>query len=97
MARYDFYCPVCNTVYEKSFSMTDEKVGGNCPTCGVELVRQFGVGTITGSGGGWCGNSKSWKTSIAGVHEQSLARKREGDGVRKELGLGHLNVDRNIH
>jgi predicted nucleic acid-binding Zn ribbon protein len=72
--------------------MQDDKVEAPiCPKCGQRMKREFGVGDIKGSGGGWFGKS------IDNLKAQSDERKRQGDGIRRETGLGAYNVKRNIH
>lgn len=88
MPVYKYVCHGCN--YEIREIMTiaekDKFNPGKCPSCNKKLFRDFSIGMVTGGGGGWCG-----KSSNICSPEKRAERKRKGDAIRKEMGLGHLN------
>lgn len=52
MARYDYRCPHCHTVFEVEHAMSETpKV--TCPTCGTEASRVFEASSISLKGSGF--------------------------------------------
>lgn len=52
MARYDYRCPHCHTVFEVEHAMS-ETPRVTCPTCGAEASRVFEASSITLKGSGF--------------------------------------------
>lgn len=98
MPSYNFKCPACGWKTSRWFKINARnKEGGACLDCGEPMVRVYGVGLINGHLPGFSSNMLDG--SIRGLNEQAEAseRKRKGDDKRKEMGLEHFNVKKNIH
>lgn len=93
MPRYEFRCPSCGFSTDRWVPMREIKdYFDTCDMCGSTLHRKYGVGVMKVGGKPIGNDSRMFDASIRGLHEQSLDRKREGDGIRNELGMGHFNM-----
>lgn len=63
MPLYEYYCEVCNKIYEITKSITDDQVE-YCRNCSREMERLISRSNFVLKGGGWAsdGYSKTKKT-----------------------------------
>lgn len=52
MARYDYRCPRCETVFEVEHPMSEHPLV-TCPSCGAEAERVFSASGISFQGSGF--------------------------------------------
>lgn len=52
MARYDYRCPTCETVFEVEHPMSEHPLV-TCPACGAEAQRVFAASGISFQGSGF--------------------------------------------
>lgn len=93
----NFYCEQCGFERDEQEHLETKSP---CEQCGGTFFVRKPKTLIQGSGPGWHGKSNMWDMSIKGLNEQhdeaAAKRKKEGDGIRREMGLGHLNVEKTI-
>jgi putative FmdB family regulatory protein len=75
MKTYEYYCPVCDVVFEKDFEFPncDKSVG--CPNCWAKSERYLGGGMIfILKGGGWVSKSLRLKSEMTARNERAARR-----------------------
>ena len=93
MARYDYRCPKCNTVFEVCHGMKEHPVV-TCPDCGEVAVRVFDASGIVLKGSGFYNTDmRGSKGATEGTSGKELAKttsgtkeiKKADDGGKKDL------------
>lgn len=77
MARYDYRCPSCDTIFEVEHPMSEHPLV-TCPSCGTEAQRVFSASGVSFQGSGFY-NTDNHVSSAASASGGKCAHCSGGD------------------